>query len=348
MLPPALDEWFERALRRDPVNRFQNVTEMANAYLAVLDRASLLPHWAEARHARGAEPIYDTDPGGLSGPLFPRDTRSETSDRRGAPWQCASRFWSQVSWEGVRAPSRRGENGAMRGCLSRLWAEWVMPNVKLHVDPAVRETPKDDGPHPLPPAARNGALSETPRPQDPTRPQDLGRPQGSAEPKIPQPPVSPVRRPADVDVAPRLPSLPATRPAEPFQTEPREESPYDKTPYEVTPPTNRRHLFRRVNAYRRLHLPRPPRFSSASSITVQVGAAIESQTTPPFLRRALSAKTDPRAARRAPSPRQGPARLRGVGPAGRGPERTAEYRSHHVGREAHSVTSRTASTTSPS
>src|SRR5262249_34710923 len=45
-LPPNLDAWFARALSRDRADRFASASEMADAYLAELDRAGLLPVWA--------------------------------------------------------------------------------------------------------------------------------------------------------------------------------------------------------------------------------------------------------------------------------------------------------------
>ncbi|HKQ68400.1 MAG TPA: serine/threonine-protein kinase, partial [Polyangiaceae bacterium] len=63
-VPPALDAWFKRALARHKDARFESAAEMANAYLATLERAGLLPQWALARHSKGELPSYATDPGG--------------------------------------------------------------------------------------------------------------------------------------------------------------------------------------------------------------------------------------------------------------------------------------------
>jgi serine/threonine-protein kinase len=62
-LPPELDEWFEKALALDANDRFASASEMANAYLAVLDHARLLPRWAAAN----SRASYSSDPGGISG-----------------------------------------------------------------------------------------------------------------------------------------------------------------------------------------------------------------------------------------------------------------------------------------
>jgi hypothetical protein len=75
-LPRELDDWFERALSLDPNERFQSASDMANAYLAVLDRARLLPHWAMAREPSGDRTSYTSDPGGISGgPIVVRRRR---------------------------------------------------------------------------------------------------------------------------------------------------------------------------------------------------------------------------------------------------------------------------------
>jgi serine/threonine protein kinase len=66
-LPPGLDAWFDKALTRKQDARFQSATEMANAFLAELQKAGLLPKWAAPRHAKGDVPSYTTDPGGISG-----------------------------------------------------------------------------------------------------------------------------------------------------------------------------------------------------------------------------------------------------------------------------------------
>jgi serine/threonine-protein kinase len=62
-LPRELDDWFEKALSIDPAHRFQSAGDMANAYLALLDKARLLPRWAAARNRAS----YSSDPGGISG-----------------------------------------------------------------------------------------------------------------------------------------------------------------------------------------------------------------------------------------------------------------------------------------
>ena len=66
-LPSGFDGWFEKALSRKLEDRFQSIAEMSNEYLAVLEKAKLLPNWAEARHSKGEHPNYSTDPGGISG-----------------------------------------------------------------------------------------------------------------------------------------------------------------------------------------------------------------------------------------------------------------------------------------
>jgi serine/threonine-protein kinase len=75
-LPRALDAWFKKALSFDPAARFQSASEMAHAYLGVLEKAKLLPHWAVARESRGERISYTTDPGGISGgPIVLRRAR---------------------------------------------------------------------------------------------------------------------------------------------------------------------------------------------------------------------------------------------------------------------------------
>jgi serine/threonine protein kinase len=71
-LPRDLDAWFEKALSVDRESRFQSANEMANSYLAVLDKAKLLPSWAMARD----RDVYSSDPGGISGgPIVVRRRR---------------------------------------------------------------------------------------------------------------------------------------------------------------------------------------------------------------------------------------------------------------------------------
>jgi serine/threonine-protein kinase len=75
-LPRTLDGWFQRALRVDASQRFQSASEMANAYLAELHKARLLPAWAMARGFEGDRPSYSSDPGGISGgPIVVRQPR---------------------------------------------------------------------------------------------------------------------------------------------------------------------------------------------------------------------------------------------------------------------------------
>jgi serine/threonine protein kinase len=75
-LPRDLDAWFAKALSLDPRDRFQSAADMANAYLAVLDKARLLPTWAIARNSSGDRASYASDPGGISGgPIVVRRSR---------------------------------------------------------------------------------------------------------------------------------------------------------------------------------------------------------------------------------------------------------------------------------
>jgi serine/threonine-protein kinase len=69
-LPRALDAWFEKALSLDPAARFQSASDMANAYLAELEKAQCLPHWAFARESTGGRTSYTSDPGGLGRPSW--------------------------------------------------------------------------------------------------------------------------------------------------------------------------------------------------------------------------------------------------------------------------------------
>ena len=66
-VPHGLDAWFEKALSIDKHDRFESATEMADAYLAELEKASLLPPWAAHRQTKGALARYTTDPAGISG-----------------------------------------------------------------------------------------------------------------------------------------------------------------------------------------------------------------------------------------------------------------------------------------
>ncbi len=60
-VPAALDAWFEKALRPEPDERFQSASEMADGYLALLDKAGLLPCWAVPRRRKSDPPGYSTD-----------------------------------------------------------------------------------------------------------------------------------------------------------------------------------------------------------------------------------------------------------------------------------------------
>jgi serine/threonine protein kinase len=51
-LPRELDKWFEKALNVDPSARFHSASEMANAYLAHVAKARLLPQWEGAERPK--------------------------------------------------------------------------------------------------------------------------------------------------------------------------------------------------------------------------------------------------------------------------------------------------------
>jgi len=61
-LPRELDGWFKRALQVDPSARFQSASEMADAYLAALDHAGLLPPWATALGPTGDSSSHTSNP----------------------------------------------------------------------------------------------------------------------------------------------------------------------------------------------------------------------------------------------------------------------------------------------
>src|SRR5262249_17827152 len=74
-LPRELDAWVARALSLDSAARFPSATAMANAYLAELDKAKLLPYWAAPREGASDRRSYTSDPGGISGgPIVLRRT----------------------------------------------------------------------------------------------------------------------------------------------------------------------------------------------------------------------------------------------------------------------------------
>jgi serine/threonine-protein kinase len=64
-LPPGLDAWFKKALCLDPAARFQSATEMADAYLAELEKGQALPPWAVGRESTDRT-SYTSDRGGIS------------------------------------------------------------------------------------------------------------------------------------------------------------------------------------------------------------------------------------------------------------------------------------------
>jgi serine/threonine-protein kinase len=74
-LPRGLDAWFEKALSFDPAARFQSATEMADAYLAELEKGHALPPWAVVRESTDRT-SYTGDRGGVSErTLLPRRHR---------------------------------------------------------------------------------------------------------------------------------------------------------------------------------------------------------------------------------------------------------------------------------
>jgi hypothetical protein len=79
-LPPAIDEWFARALKLAKEERFQSAHEMADSFLADLERAGMLPVWAVRRTSSGEFNTYAADAAGLSG--APITLRPQTGRRR--------------------------------------------------------------------------------------------------------------------------------------------------------------------------------------------------------------------------------------------------------------------------
>ena len=67
-VPAVIDAWFEKALRPTQEDRFQSATEMAEAYLDILEHADLLLASTSVRRRKSDPPGYATDAGRFSTP----------------------------------------------------------------------------------------------------------------------------------------------------------------------------------------------------------------------------------------------------------------------------------------
>jgi serine/threonine protein kinase len=90
-LPAGVDAFFERALQRDPLARFQSAKEMARALATVSARA----YPRSARLASGADGVLDLqvdfeDPDEAGGPMASRPLRSARKRRRELLWTGAA------------------------------------------------------------------------------------------------------------------------------------------------------------------------------------------------------------------------------------------------------------------
>jgi serine/threonine-protein kinase len=74
-LPRGLDAWFKKALCLDPAARFQSAGDMADAYLAELEKAHLLPHWAVGRDSTDRTSNTSERGGNLERATVPRRHR---------------------------------------------------------------------------------------------------------------------------------------------------------------------------------------------------------------------------------------------------------------------------------
>jgi serine/threonine-protein kinase len=106
-LPPGLDGWFRRALSQKREDRFGSAQEMADAFLAELDRAGLLPGWAARRSSSSGEiKTYATDAAGISG--APITLRPSAPARRSWRWTGAAVAALAFAIAGAAAARRTG------------------------------------------------------------------------------------------------------------------------------------------------------------------------------------------------------------------------------------------------
>jgi serine/threonine protein kinase len=131
-LPPGLDDWFGRALKLDKDERFQSAHEMADAFLAELDRAGFLPGWAVRRNSSSDINVnaYATDAAGISG--APITLRPRTGTRRlRRRWTGAALAALILLGIGVTAARKGGTDVSMSATRAELISGSVFRN--LHV-----------------------------------------------------------------------------------------------------------------------------------------------------------------------------------------------------------------------
>jgi serine/threonine protein kinase len=236
-IPPELDAWFARALARKPSERFQSAGEMANAYLACLHEAGLLPSWAVPRASDDTLSSFSTDPGNISGgPItLPPRRRARSPIGRALLWILAILALLLggavvAASRGVPLPPQVGrlDLSRMLDLMPAAWRPEQLPRLAPETAPA----------HVLPPESPSAFIltphvSATAIP-DPRREDESGEPVTTAA-APPAPPVTatPAPRPA----APPVAAAPAPRPAAP-PLAPRVTPTYlEPTPFEPPAPT---------------------------------------------------------------------------------------------------------------